>query len=91
VAADVDGAVVAAGWPRRTLAMSMDPDGMNRILKQQIKEWHAVVDGERQAHALEPHPKRRMASGIAWARRALGVGSSVIVAFRHRRPERPVV
>jgi hypothetical protein len=31
----------------------MDPDGTNRIIKQQIKEWQAVVDGQRIARLLE--------------------------------------
>jgi hypothetical protein len=34
--------------------MSMDPDGTNRIIQQQIKEWHAFLEGERNARLLEP-------------------------------------
>ena len=34
--------------------MSMDPDGTNRIIKQQIKEWQAFVEGGRTAKLAEP-------------------------------------
>jgi hypothetical protein len=72
--------------------MSMDPDGTNRIIKQQIKEWHAFRDGERDAKLLDreglsPDPRqslgslaRRMASAIAWP----------VVVIRHRLAQKPV-
>ena len=35
--------------------MSMDPHGTNLIIHQQIKEWHAVVEGERDARLDQGH------------------------------------
>ena len=31
----------------------MDPDGTNRIIKQQITEWYAELDAERRAKLVE--------------------------------------
>jgi hypothetical protein len=72
--------------------MSMDPDGTNRIIQQQIKEWHAFQEGERNAKLLEgepapPNPRssirtlaRQMASAIAWP----------LSAIRQRLAQKPV-
>ena len=69
----------------------MDPDGTNRIVKQQIKEWHTIVDQERTARLLEPEnatARWRLLSGVRdglaqIARRALSG------RLRHPSPDAP--
>jgi hypothetical protein len=60
----------------------MDPDGTNRIVKQQIKEWHAIVDQERNAKLLDGH-----AGGSRWARLERG-RQALLTAIRRRAPPR---
>ncbi len=36
--------------------MSMNPDGSNRIIRQQAKEWSAERDGDRNARLLKSGP-----------------------------------
>jgi hypothetical protein len=76
--------------PGRATVMSMDPDGMNRILKQQITEWHAIVDGERDARLLEPRRGVQRPSNIAWARRLIAVAGAAVATLRSRWSHRPV-
>ena len=70
--------------------MSMDPDGTNRIIKQQIKEWHAVVEDERIAKLLESERSgpRLSFKVLVEMTRARVVGR--LSWLRHRRPEEPV-
>jgi hypothetical protein len=68
----------------------MDPDGTNRIVKQQIKEWHAIVGGERDAHLLESSRGVRRFPIFAWARRAVAVASGAVATLRSRWSHRPV-
>jgi hypothetical protein len=78
--------------------MSMDPSGTHRIVTQQIREWHAIVDGERQAGLVEPRTPslvRAMAGAgrrvIAAARQG-GVGARAAwLAVRRRRSARSLL
>lgn len=72
--------------------MSMDPDGTNRIIQQQIKEWHGFREGERAAKLLQkaPRPPMRQHSVGALARRVASAMASPLAAFRGR-PHEPLV
>jgi hypothetical protein len=64
--------------------MSMDPDGTNRIIQQQIKEWHAILDGERTAKLLEPERVGLRRSLAHSARHALTDIVNKASLIRHR-------
>ena len=60
--------------------MSMDPSGTNRIIQQQIKEWHAFREGERAAKLLgdasRPPPRTALGRGRCSAgRRCAGLAA----------------
>jgi hypothetical protein len=57
--------------------MSMDPDGMNRIISQRIREWSAERDGDRNAALLEAERV-----GPRWPLVAAGRGRVVALAGR---------
>jgi hypothetical protein len=70
--------------------MSMDPDGTNRIIKQQIKQWYAEIDEGRNAKLVEREPGRSPWSLLSPVRRALAALPARLASFRHRPAVTPV-
>jgi hypothetical protein len=71
----------------------MDPDGTNRIIKQQISEWHARVQEDRNAKLLEPEPGEQRRSLVGRGRdlrdAAAGLLSPLIDRLRRQPIELP--
>ena len=66
----------------------MDPDGANRIVTKQIKEWHAIRDAERDAKLLEPAEAQHRPSILSAPARLLGVVVGVLSGVDQRRAQR---
>jgi hypothetical protein len=75
--------------------MSMDPDGTNRMLQRQIKEWHDITQQERlaklatsgptdgtasQTHRRHVTPGARLAAAVRWVSSAR---SRAAISLRH--------
>jgi hypothetical protein len=70
--------------------MSMDPDGTNRIIRQQIREWYAEIDEGRNAKLVERSPRRSPLVLLSSIRHALGAGVNRLGSLRTHRPEASV-
>jgi hypothetical protein len=73
--------------------MSMDPSGTNRMISQQIKEWHAIVDQERTAKIVvetDAASQDARPSLRSFVRHGAGLISRPLAAVRHRLADRPV-
>ena len=69
--------------------MSMNPDGSNRIIQQQVKEWHAQLEMERSARLLgSASPKLRWSFG-AWTRQAASAIGRPGLLIREWRSQKP--
>ena len=62
--------------------MSMDPDGTNRIVKQQIRQWYAEIDEGRNARLVEREPGRSPLGLFSSIRHALGAGVKRLASLR---------
>jgi hypothetical protein len=74
--------------------MSVDPDGTNRIISQQIKEWHAFREGERTARlldAVDTPPRVQHRSLHELATRTASTIVRPFAAVRHRLANRSIV
>ncbi len=70
--------------------MSMDPDGTNRIIKQQIKQWYAEIDEGRNARLVEGETGQSRWSLVSPVRRAITGVVGRLASFRHRPTEAAV-
>jgi hypothetical protein len=68
----------------------MDPDGANRIVKQQIKEWYAERREDRYASLLEPASPAKSWSIIGTMRRVLAAVTIAGSSLRRREPDQRV-
>jgi hypothetical protein len=66
----------------------MNPDATNRIVNQQIKEWHASREEDRNARLLEDESSRRhvaVGTAVTWIAAAVSVATaSLRRRLRHR-------
>ncbi len=70
--------------------MSMDPDGTNRIIHQQIKEWHTIVDQERDAKGVARDAPGFLSRSLAVVRLVVGHSMRLVAAVPAHLPHLPV-